>query len=208
MGRFIRALIVLHRTYGSRPIRDRLHTLIRFLTCPFLRVLPSVPNDARLLDIGAGHGVFAVLARDRGARVVAVEPDLRKVRPVAGIGFVAGYDPVVRGTFDAISIIDVLYRFPVAEWDALLQRCAERLRPGGVLLIKEQDPTSRFKSAWNRAQERLTDKVKLTLGEAFDYEPPRDFAARLERRGFAATWKRIDFGYPHAHVLYVAVRKP
>src|SRR5437763_5576161 len=102
VGRFIRALIVLHRTFRSRPLRDRLHTLIRFLTCPFLRVLPAVPEDAHLLDIGAGHGAFARLAQERGARVVAVEPDLRKVRPIDGIALVIGYDDVVRGTFDAI----------------------------------------------------------------------------------------------------------
>lgn len=208
MDRFIRALIVLHRTFGSRPLRERAHTLIRFLTCPFLRVLPAVPKGARLLDVGAGHGVFARLAQDRGARVVAVEPDLRKVRPIEGIGFVAGYDDVVRGTFDAISIIDVLYKIPIAEWDALLARCAARLPPGGLLIIKEQDPTARVKNAWNRLQERFASAIGLTLGQSFSYEAPAAFVARLARAGFDATWRRIDFGYPHAHVLYVARRAP
>src|SRR5215212_2222753 len=181
VGRFIRALIVLHRTFGSRPLRDRVHTLIRFLTCPFLRVVSAVPAGARLLDIGAGHGLFARLAQDRGARAVAVEPDARKVRPIAGIGFVVGYDPVIRGTFDAISIIDVLYKIPLAEWDALLERCAARLPPGGLLLVKEQDPTARIKNGWNRIQERFASALGLTLGESFSYEAPREFAARLAR---------------------------
>src|SRR5437899_11277819 len=75
---FIRALIVLHRAYRHRGARTRLHILIRFLTCPFLRVPAAVPRAARSRDIGAGHGLFACPVAARGAkRVVAVEPDVR-----------------------------------------------------------------------------------------------------------------------------------
>src|SRR5205823_1617708 len=85
---FIRALIVLHGAYRLRAPRVRLHVLIRFLTCPFLRVLAAVPAGGRVLDLGAGHGLFARLVAARGAGwVVAVEPDLRKVRPVEGVRF-------------------------------------------------------------------------------------------------------------------------
>lgn len=204
MGRLIRTWRVLYTTFRHRPLRDRAHTLVRFLTCPFLRVVARVPEGSRLLDIGAGHGVLAVLARERGARVTTVEPDARKVRPLPGIRSVIGFDDVVRGTFDVITIVDVLYKVPLAEWDALLARCAARLRPGGVLLIKEQDPTARLKNSWNRLQELAASALGLTLGEAFSYEAPEAFAERLRKHGFETTWQRIDFGYPHPHVLYVA----
>ncbi|MEA2336678.1 MAG: hypothetical protein QOE82_685 [Thermoanaerobaculia bacterium] len=168
-----------------------------------LRVLREVPPKASLLDIGAGHGLFAVLAR--GRRVVAVEPDERKVRPINGIDFVIGFDDVIAGTFDAITIIDVLYKIPLDQWDALLLRCRHRLTAGGILIIKEQDPTARFKNGWNAIQERAASAVGLTLGESFTYEAPSAFVARLERLGFAEVRaKRIDFGYPHPHVLYTA----
>ncbi len=205
---FIRALIVLHRAFAHRGARTRIHVLVRFLTCPFLRVLRAVPRDARVLDVGAGHGLFARLVAARGAkRVVAVEPDTRKVQPVDGVSFVMGFDDVVRGRFDAIAIVDVLYKIPLAEWDALFARCAARLGPGGVLVIKEQDPTARIKNGWNRIQERLASMLGLTLGQSFSYETPAAFAARLERAGFGEVRvKRVDFGYPHPHVLYVGTR--
>jgi 2-polyprenyl-6-hydroxyphenyl methylase/3-demethylubiquinone-9 3-methyltransferase len=206
VGRFIRTWGVLYSTFRRRPARDRIHTLVRFLTCPFPRVVARVPPGSRLLDIGAGHGVLAVLARERGARVTTVEPDARKVRPLPSIAAVIGFDDVVRGTFDVITIVDVLYKLPLADWDPLLDRCFARLRSGGLLLIKEQDPTARMKNAWNRAQERLASALGLTLGEAFSYEAPSAFAARLARHGFSATWTRIDRGYPHPHVLYEARR--
>ncbi len=185
-----------------------MHTLVRFLTCPMLRVLDAVPHGAVLLDIGAGHGVFATLAHARGARrVVGVEPDVRKVQPIASVESVIGFDDVVTGTFDAISIIDVLYKIPIGDWDTLLIRCRERLAAGGLLIIKEQDPTARIKNAWNAVQERIATALHLTLGESFTYEGPVAFLARLTRLGFVGTRsKRIDFGYPHPHVLYVAKR--
>lgn len=200
-------MIVLHRAYQSRDLRTRAHALVRFLTCPFLRVLRSVPPGARVLDVGAGHGVFSVLAADRGAHVVAVEPDLRKVlgASIPRVQFVVGYDDVVRGTFDVVAINDVLYKLPFEQWDALLTRVLERLPSGGMLLVKEHDPTARIKNAWNRWQESLATKLGLTLGESFSYETPADFTARLQRLGFRdVEAKRIDFGYPHPHILYIA----
>jgi 2-polyprenyl-3-methyl-5-hydroxy-6-metoxy-1,4-benzoquinol methylase len=203
----IRALIVLHRAFRSRDPRTRIHALLRFLTCPFLRVVRLVPPGARLLDIGAGHGVFSALAADRGAHGIAVEPDLRKVLPLGGVQFVIGFDDVVRGTFDVVAINDVLYKVPLPEWDALLTRARERLPHGGTLLVKEQDPTAHVKNSWNRAQEWLASRLRLTLGESFSYESPAAFRARLERLGFRDVQaRRIDFGYPHPHVLYVARR--
>lgn len=173
-----------------------------------IRVMDAVPQSAALLDIGAGHGAFAALARARGApRVVAIEPDARKVRPIAGIELVIGFDDVVGGTFDAISIVDVLYKIPTSEWDALLRRSHARLAKGGLLIIKEQDPTARVKNAWNAVQERIATALHLTLGQTFSYESPATLQMRLERLGFRdVISKRIDFGYPHPHVLYVAKR--
>lgn len=183
----------------------RAHILIRFLTCPFLRVVRHVPRGANLLDIGAGHGVFSVLAREARANPTAIDPDARKVRRLDGIESVIGYDDCIRGTFDAVSIIDVLYKIPIADWDSLLARIRLRLKKGGTLIIKEHDPTSKLKQAVNRIQERFASVGGLTLGQSFSYEAPADFMRRLESHGFAvAIAKRIDGGYPHPHMLYVA----
>lgn len=203
----MRGLIVVYRTYRRSPFAARVHTIVRFLTCPFLRVVPFVPAGATLLEIGAGHGVFARLARERGARrAIAVEPDLRKLHAVDGIDVVAGFDSAIRGTFDVVAIVDVLYKVPIAEWDAFLSRAAARVAPGGMLLIKEQDPTARIKNSWNRGQEWLASKLRLTLGASFSYEAPAAFVARLQRLGLDARAVRIDRGYPHPHILYVSSR--
>jgi len=184
-------------------LRTRAHVLIRFLTCPFLRIASRIPPAARLLDIGAGHGILSVLARERGAKAVMVDPDPRKVRRFERIQSVIGFDDCIRGMFDVIALVDVLYKLPLADWDPLLARIARRLPPGGMLLIKEHDPTARFKQRWNRTQERIASAMHVTLGETFSYETPQEFERRLRAHGFEVVHQRIDRAYPHAHVLYV-----
>ncbi len=196
--------------------RARLHVLGRFLSCPFLPVVSALPNAGKVLDVGAGHGIFAHLAAASGAaEVVALEPDRRKVLDRAQRGasrnpvvrVVCGYVDAIAGHFAAVSMLDVLYRVPLSQWDALLTQLFERLEPGGLLLLKEIDPSHRVKGGINRLQERLADGVGLTLGDAFSYEPPAVLRARLERLGFVdIAIRSLGRWYPHAHVLYVARR--
>ena len=119
----------------------------------------------------------------------------------------AGYDDAISadGSFDAVTLFDVLYRFPVGEWDGLFRSVRARLAPGGVFLIKELDPENRVKQFWNRTQERISDRIGLTLGEAWSYETRDQIRARLLRAGFEGFEAvEIGAGYPHAHILYVA----
>lgn len=203
---------VLRRAYAAAPLGVRLHALGRFVTCPFLRVLPHLPAGARLLDLGAGHGTFSRLAAEfRGARAVAVEPDARKVFATfrhPRVHFAAAYADAVRGPFDAVSIFDVLVRVPMAAWDPILASARDALAPGGVLLLKEIDPENRFKGKWNRVQEKIADLLGMTLGDAFSYETRAEIRARLERLGFEG-FEAVELGrgYPHAHILYMARRR-
>lgn len=201
--------MVLQKSYRDVPIGTRLHLAVRFLTCPFHRVIAHLNEDGRLLEVGGGHGLFATLAAQRGSfDAVVVEPDIRKVfstRSRNRVRFIAGFDECIRGEFDTVALIDVLYAIPIAEWDALLARLAARVRPGGTLLIKEMDPRS-WKQRWNRAQEVLSMRfLKITYAKTFNYETPDEFAARLRRHGFESVAViPIDAGYPHPHLLFVA----
>jgi 2-polyprenyl-3-methyl-5-hydroxy-6-metoxy-1,4-benzoquinol methylase len=174
-------------------------------------IVDALPPGGRVLDVGAGHGVLARLAAERGCRIVAIEPDARKragaLRHPA-IRWIVGYDEAVRGTFDAVVLCDVLYRVPRGERDGLLARLADRLAPGGTLVIKDIDPGHRVKHAWNVLQEAVAIHVlRITIGEGQTYESRAVVGRRLERAGLTdVTFQAIDRGYPHPHILYTATR--
>jgi len=210
---YFKALVILNQTFRKLPLASRLHILVRFITCPFLRTLYVVPTQGRILDIGAGHGTFARLAVEQGAReVIAVEPDLRKaLLPIEakGVRFVAGFDEAIRGMFDAVVIYDATYRIPLEERERLYKRAYERIRPGGLFVLKDLDPDHRLKMSWARLQEWLSDTfLKISIGDGFIYEARASLADRLARIGFIDfRAHEIDAGYPHAHIIYTA-RKP
>jgi SAM-dependent methyltransferase len=209
----VRALRLLHRTFRNHPAGARVHILIRYLTAPFLRTLDLVPAGSRILDIGAGHGTFARLAIEAGAReVIAIEPDLRKaLLPLreTGIRVVAAFDDAIRGSFDAIAIYDATYRIPLPEREALYRRVFDRLKPGGIFILKDLDAGHRWKMSWARLQEWLSDRIlNVSMGSGFIYESNAQIEARMKRLGFENfRARRIDFGYPHSHIVYTA-RKP
>ena len=210
----VRALGVAWRAFRRDPASHRLHVLIRFLTCPFTRILPAVPRGARVLDVGAGHGLFGVLlvADDSSREVTGVDPDLRKSLlhpPSAHIRKVAGYDDCIRGTFDAVVLIDTLYLVHGDERRAIFERAFARLAPGGTLVFKDMDPARRFKLAWGRLQENLNNRfLHVTEGSGFVHQTRAEVAAMLRAIGFVDFEARaIDRFYPHPHVLYTA-RKP
>jgi 2-polyprenyl-3-methyl-5-hydroxy-6-metoxy-1,4-benzoquinol methylase len=206
------ALNLLRRASSKFPLGSRLHLLGRFLTCPFLLVVDSLPRGGTVLDVGAGHGVLARLAVEGHVRtVVALEPDVRKIGSTLrhqSVRWVAGFDSCVRGRFDAAVLCDVLYRVPSRERDPLLGRLFERLKPGGLLVLKDIDPGHRLKFGWNLLQETIAIRVlRMTLGSGQTYEDRTAIRGRLERLGFVdVTVREIDRHYVHSHILYTARR--
>lgn len=208
----VRALRVLHRAFGHYPPGHRLHILIRFFTCPFLRTVDVIPSGARVLEIGAGHSLYGVLiAQERAREVIAVDPDLKKSllpSPSPKIRKIAGYDDCIAGTFDAIVIYDATYRMPLDVQRALYAHVFERLKPGGLFVWKDMDPGHPFKMKWARFQEWLSDRfLGISIGEGFVHQSRSDAIAMLTAIGFVDIEARaIDGGYLHPHLLYTAKR--
>lgn len=209
---YLAAARFLRRVYCDYPRAHRLHVLLRYVTCPFVRTLDDLPAGGRMLEIGAGHGIYSYLAtNDPSRRVYAVEPDLRKAlhpEHAPAVQWIAGFDEAVRGTFDTIAIYDATYRMSIAYRTELYRRVFDRLRPGGTFILKDMDPGHRWKMKWARFQEWLSDTfLKVSIGEGFIYQTRREVEATLRAIGFDNVRARaIDAGYPHPHVIYVARR--
>jgi SAM-dependent methyltransferase len=104
-----------------------------WLVSLILRHVKSAPS--KIMDIGAGIGLFADAVKKRGHSVVCVEPDVRQVILLQAKGFEVHKSPdtVPDKTFDLIYALNVLEHI-ADDRDALAQWSA-KLKPGGYILI-------------------------------------------------------------------------
>jgi SAM-dependent methyltransferase len=205
------------RAYRGAPPGDRLHVLVRWLTCPFPPIVDVLPSEGRVLEVGCGHGLFSGYLARRSPRlqVLGVDIDADKIA-VAGAGepvdhgrlrfAVADSGSVPDGPWDAVVLVDVLYLLDAGDQRSLLESCAKVLAPGGLLVVKDMDTRPRWKARWNAAQEALSVRVLgITAGSReFTFVDPDERARWLVDAGLDdVRARRLDRGRIHPHHVLV-----
>jgi SAM-dependent methyltransferase len=207
--------------YAGLPPAVRWHVALRLALCPFARLATFVPQEGLIVDLGCGHGVFAlVLALAApGRRIVGVDPSRSKIDAAqqalqrhSQIHLVQGdavHNPIA-GPCQAILLIDVLYLLPPAAQVRVIAGCYARLAPGGVLLIKTMDRRPRWKAALNRLEEWLAVRVLgMTLANTprLTFRSLDQWAVLCRRTGFETLIVHLDRDYYHPHGAVVGVRR-
>ncbi|HEX5729149.1 class I SAM-dependent methyltransferase [Microbacterium sp.] len=113
----------------------------------------------RVLDVGCGTGVFALMLADRGHEVVGVDPaaasvDVARAKPGAGrIRFLVGDAstlPPLRVDLATMTGNVAQVFLTDADWMATLRGIHGALRPGGRLVFESRDPARRVWEDWIR----------------------------------------------------------
>jgi demethylmenaquinone methyltransferase/2-methoxy-6-polyprenyl-1,4-benzoquinol methylase len=142
----------------------------------------------RVLDVGGGPG-RALRVVDAPVRAV-VDPAGGMVRQARrhGLGAVRADGaclPVRTASVDAVLVTDALHH--VGDQRGLLAEAARVLRPGGVLLVREFDPTT-LRGRGLVAAERL-------VGFDSTFYPPDRLASMVAEAGLTASVVERGFGY-------------
>jgi SAM-dependent methyltransferase len=123
----------------------------------------------RVLDVGCGTGVFALMLAGRGLEVTGVDPaggslDVARAKPGSErVRWIHGdatalppmrVDLVTMTANVAQAIVDP------ADWDGTLRGVHEALRPGGHLVFETRDPAKRAWLQWNRAASHVVTEIE------------------------------------------------
>lgn len=113
----------------------------------------------RVLDIGCGTGVFALLLADRGIEVVGVDPagaslDVARGKPgAARVRWIEGDAtalPPLRADLATMTANVAQAIVGPDTWHGTLRGAHAALRPGGRLVFETRDPARRAWEAWTR----------------------------------------------------------
>ena len=200
--------------YQDVPGLQRLLPVLRPYILPLGPLLACVPADADVLDIGAGTGLFLAMLAETG-RIrsgTGVEPARCARATFAAMARRSGSsvplaihggrqaDAWPAGRFDAVTLIDVLHHIPRGDRDALLDAAADRVAPGGALIIKDISPHPRWKALATRLHDLLLAR------EVVHYIDFRATHERLCDNGLTvATHRRLDRLW-YSHELLVMTR--
>lgn len=125
----------------------------------------------RVLDIGCGTGVFALLLADRGIEVVGVDPaaaslEVAKAKSVSGqVRWVCGDVTALPPLRVDLATMTGNVAQAIADpeiWQQTLLTAYESLRPGGRLVFETRDPARRGWEEWNREDSYVVTEVPGT----------------------------------------------
>lgn len=146
----------------------------------------------RVVDVGGGTGRAArELSAPERLVLDASAPMLREARG-HGLDCVQGDAstmPLADESVDAVTVVDALHH--MADADAVISEAARILRPGGVLVIREFDPTT--------LRGRALVALERLVGFESTFYPPNDLALKAEDAGLTASYK-TGFGFTVAGV--------
>lgn len=139
----------------------KLLQIYRPFICPFEEILPHMPADADVLDVGCGGGLFLGLAAEAGClksglgfdankAVIDLAQKLQISKGEVRFQHLDVEAPWPNGPFDVVSMIDVMHHIPPAAQPGIFDLVAARLKPGALFLYKDINSADIFRASMNR----------------------------------------------------------
>ena len=158
----------------------------------FWALFERLPEEGTLLDVGCGEGLLGLYLRVGGKKlkILGVDHDegriaraRRAADGLSDLDFQVTDARSVEGSFDVITVIDVLHYLPTEAQAALLTRLVSLLRPGGRLYLRDPEPGRGLAGWWTRTTERLFVALGRHKGQGVTVQGSVATIEQLQRLG-------------------------
>ena len=192
-------------------LTTKIYIRLRNLIFPFDKIEKYFPQKGKILDIGCGYGYFPILLAQASAKrnILGIDPSASKIK-VAKILSMNNcrvrfkkslVNEIKRESFDAISIIDIMYLLPLKEKMKLLKRARKLLNKGGILILKETK-----KNWFIGLEEFFMIKTSLTYSKykITFFQEETQLAELLKDGGFKVKQFKIIKRLLYKHLVFIA----
>ena len=172
-----------------------------------------LPASGTVLDIGCGFGLFALYfaATLPGLEIRGFDMSPRRVaaagRAAGRLGLrnvrfeVADAAGMTRREAAAVYMVDLIHHVQPRSVPGLLHMAASGLAPDGRLVIKDIEPTPRYKLAFTWLLDKLVD-----YRAPVHYWSAADVRQVLQSLGLQVSHQRMPDILPYPHILYVGTK--
>jgi 2-polyprenyl-3-methyl-5-hydroxy-6-metoxy-1,4-benzoquinol methylase len=209
MRNVVRALPPIPRVYATirfSIMRPKLLAVIDLL----------LPARGRILDVGCGFGLFAGYfgQTQPGRTIVGIDPDAARVAQAQNVALSLGHSHhefvvgsaesgLPLGEFDAAYIMDVMHHLPEHEQLPVLEALRSRLKPGGILIMKDVTTEPRAQLTFTR----VLDRMMIGQDAPLHYRHHSDWFNVLAEMGFETRVIRVPDILPYPHVVLTARKR-
>jgi len=154
--------LLLWQAYASSGLANRSLAALRPLIARFDRLLPLVPRDRRVLEIGCGNGLLLLLLHKCGSLREGLGIDINAAA-IAGAQRAAQANrlPIVfrqcatpedwpDERFDVVLLVDVLHHVPRPLRRPMIEAALARVAAGGLLIYKDMCRQPMLRRLWNQ----------------------------------------------------------
>lgn len=203
--------------YRGEGLSTRFMQYGRPFISPFHTLLPLFPEGSRVFDVGCGRGLMLLLLAqyerlaqgvgfdiDAGVIAAAKRAQSRLLPTVAAhvhfhhcpVG-----TPWPAGTFDVVSMVDVLHHVPRDAQEFVVREAMARVRPGGLFIYKDMCRRPRWRAELNRLHDLIVARQWIRYRDVADVE------AWARSGGFTLTLQRDENMFWYGHELRVFKRQ-
>ncbi len=166
----LKIIIYIIHFYRNLGIFTQIFIIVRYLTCPWHKIINKIPSNTKILDFGCGHGLLGclLLFYDPSIDYYGFDHDRSKISEKINLNL--KYSDMINNfngiDFDFIVIVDVLYVVPTVEWSHIFD-FKLLLSNNGKILIKETVNSPKLKYYFCWFQEYLSINIfSFTDGES------------------------------------------
>jgi len=175
--------------YAGLGFGARCYVVLRWMLSHFEEMERHIPNQAKVLDVGCGYGLFAnfISLKSDKRCVIGLDNSHKRISIASrssgnrkNLSFVEG--DIVKGditSYDVISFSDVLHHFSYNLQKELFEKIYKQIKPGALVLIKELDtkPFVKYFISY------MLDTI-LYLGQTICYRSASSWKNMLNEIGF------------------------